>query len=460
MAPLLPALSAVRRTTTTLVASALTLGLAAGGAFADTGVDVSSWQHGTSLNWAKVRATGVDFAFIKATEGATYTNPWLAGDWAATKANGIYHGAYHFARPSRGSAAAQARFFVAKAGLANRAGDLPPVLDLEATGNLGVSALQTWTRTWLTTVQTLTGRTPMIYCSPAFWQYYLGNSTAFTQYPLWIANYGVRSPWVPGGWKKWTFWQKTSTATVNGIAGNVDLNVFNGTSAQLATLAQASGTSDGGGVPTGPTTPTKAASVTTMTASRTSAYPNQQVTFSGTLRSATGKRLPNRTVRLLRKAAGTTTYTEAASTTTDASGAFALDARVVGAATYLAAFRGGRLYARSRSAAATMTVLPRVATSVDIRSLQSAVKAGTTVTFYGHFRRTDGTGIAGRRIRMWERLGGSSAWTLVASGSSVAPTGWWQAAWVPKKGASYRATWRGGLVYKPAASTPLSVPVS
>ena len=160
-------------------------------AYAD-GIDVSHWQG--TINWSKVKAAGMQFAFMKATESTTYTDTQLATNWAGVQAVGMYRGAYHFARPKVGTAPAQAKYFVSKVGSFQGAGTLPPVLDLEASGGLGVTALRNWTATWLQTVEQLTGRTPIIYVSPAFWEHYLGNSTAFTRYPLWIAHYGVTRP--------------------------------------------------------------------------------------------------------------------------------------------------------------------------------------------------------------------------------------------------------------------------
>src|SRR5215217_9484458 len=65
-----------------------------------TGPDVSRWQHGSPLTWAAVKASGHSFAFVKATEGSGYTNPYFASDWAGTRNVGLMRGAYHFARPS------------------------------------------------------------------------------------------------------------------------------------------------------------------------------------------------------------------------------------------------------------------------------------------------------------------------------------------------------------------------
>ena len=99
-------------------------------AYAD-GVDVSHWQG--TISWSKVKAAGMQFAFMKATESTTYTDSQLATNWAGVQAVGMYRGAYHFARPKVGTAPAQARYFVSRVGSFQGAGTLPPVLDLEAT---------------------------------------------------------------------------------------------------------------------------------------------------------------------------------------------------------------------------------------------------------------------------------------------------------------------------------------
>ncbi|HEY6932163.1 MAG TPA: GH25 family lysozyme [Marmoricola sp.] len=229
-----------RRALITVPAVMTVLAVTAGAALASTpGIDVARYQHNPSIDWSQVRNAGVRFAFIKATEGAGYVNPYLAADWAGTRQARIYRGAYHFARPSTdsGDAATEARYFVAHAGTMHGAGVLPPVLDLEVTGGLGVSALRAWVSRWLHTVENLTGRAPIIYVSPHFWKTAMGDSTAFHHYPLWIAHYAVSTPTVPGGWPTWTFWQGTSSGRVPGINGNTDLDAFNGSLTRLKVLA-------------------------------------------------------------------------------------------------------------------------------------------------------------------------------------------------------------------------------
>ncbi len=219
------------------------LALLASPALAATGPDVSRYQHpdGGVIDWQRVADAGQDFTFVKATEGTDVTNAWFDRDRAGARAAGLHVGAYHFARPSTapGSAAAQARTFAAKIGVQTLPGTLPPALDLESSGGLSVAQLQGWTRTFLTTLEALTGRHPVLYTYPSFWKTSMGSTTAFADYPLWIAHYtGAAGPSTPG-WSDWTFWQYSATASVAGVRGDVDMNRFRGTDADLARLALA-----------------------------------------------------------------------------------------------------------------------------------------------------------------------------------------------------------------------------
>jgi GH25 family lysozyme M1 (1,4-beta-N-acetylmuramidase) len=234
--------------------------LLAGAASADvSGPDVSRYQHpnGAAIDWNAVRGAGHDFTFIKATEGTSVLNPYFDSDWSSAASAGLYRGAYHFARPSTaaGSAAAQARRFAATIGDQQQPLTLPPVLDLEEAGGLSPAALVSWTRSFLTTLQTLTGRTPILYTYPYFWRTAMAGSTAFTAYPLWIASYSTAAP-PTLGWPSWTFWQYSATGTIRGIgsAGSLDVNRFNGSMSDLAALALTTAHA-GGDVPTGITDP-------------------------------------------------------------------------------------------------------------------------------------------------------------------------------------------------------------
>lgn len=199
------------------------------------GVDVADYQHpgGASVDWSQVKAAGRTFVVVKATEftgsSSVYTNPYLATDIAGARAAGLYVGLYSFARPQY-SPIAQADVFGADFNIVGGT-LLPPVLDLEANGGLSPSALVSWTRRFLTELQRVTGRQPMIYTGPSFWQSSLGNSTAFTSYPLWAANYTTCStPQRFGGWSSWSLWQYddgayAETAPIAGISATVDRDV-------------------------------------------------------------------------------------------------------------------------------------------------------------------------------------------------------------------------------------------
>jgi lysozyme len=238
---------ALGRLASVVVSTVLAVGLTATGATATVaaadvrGPDVSSHQHprGYTIKWSAARAAGSQFAFVKATEGVSYTNPYFARDFAGVRSAKMVRGAYHYARPRAGAAnaVAQARHFVSVAGKLRSSGDLPPVLDLERSDGLRPAALIHWTSSYLNEVRRLTGRTPIIYTYPAFWRSSMANTTAFNRYPLWIATYRAK-PLLVGGWTRYTFWQYTDRARLAGMAGPVDMSVFNGSSNALKVLAR------------------------------------------------------------------------------------------------------------------------------------------------------------------------------------------------------------------------------
>src|SRR5215471_14990910 len=127
------------------------------------GIDVSHFQG--KVDWNRVKAAGMAFAFAKATEGTTNNDAMFATNWPAIKNAGLLRGAYHFFRASQ-DAAGQADHFLSRLSLA--AGDLPPIIDVEVTDGADNATLVSGVKTWLDAVAAQTGVTPMIYASPAF----------------------------------------------------------------------------------------------------------------------------------------------------------------------------------------------------------------------------------------------------------------------------------------------------
>ncbi len=206
------------------------------------GVDVSHFDG--TVDWAAAKRGGITFAIIKATEGTSFVDNHFATNWTNTGANGIVHGAYHFFRP-KSDPIAQADFFVQVAG-SPKSGDLPPVIDLEVTDGLTAAQVASGARTFLQRVQQKTGRVPMIYTSVRVFNSLLGGPSGFNPYFLWVANWNVRCPNIPNPpWTRWTFWQSSATGTVAGFSDPVDVDNFNGTSADLmAFVKSASGPSE------------------------------------------------------------------------------------------------------------------------------------------------------------------------------------------------------------------------
>lgn len=193
------------------------------------GVDVSHYQP--KVDWKGLKAEGYQFAFLKASEGLSYVDKLFAGHRKNAKAAGLLVGAYHFLRPNV-DPIAQARHFARVIG--DTKGELPPVLDWETSDSSPGADDVAEGVAFLNELEKLTGRTPIIYTGPYFFQS-LGSTTRYlNKYPLWIAHYGTKCPLVPSPWTYWTFHQYTDKGNIQSIAGvNEDANVFNGSLDQL-----------------------------------------------------------------------------------------------------------------------------------------------------------------------------------------------------------------------------------
>jgi lysozyme len=217
------------------------------------GIDVSYYEG--TINWPAVKAGGVEFAFIRVSDGNGFHDPKFASYWAASKAAGVLRGPYQFFRPNQ-DVNAQADFLVSSIGGSYTPGDLPPVIDVEATGGLSPSTVGARVRQWVDRVKSKLGVDPIVYTGKYFWRDEAGGSLTFANNPLWIAQYTSLCPDLPAPWPKWTFWQNSETGSVAGISGHVDLDKFNGTKADL--LAFAGGTT----MPPPPPPPTSCSSAT------------------------------------------------------------------------------------------------------------------------------------------------------------------------------------------------------
>jgi GH25 family lysozyme M1 (1,4-beta-N-acetylmuramidase) len=188
------------------------------------GIDVSHYQE--VIDWPKVARSGVRFAYLKATQGASFVDPKLAENYAGAVGAGIAVGLYHV--------------FIANTGFAQIANwsrenakypsQLPAWLDIEPgalTEEAAPQALAMLSQAFLPR--------NMIYCSPSTADAVL-TDPEFGKYGLAVAHYGVTEPRIPKPWTTWSFWQHSSSGRVNGIEANVDLDWFNGDDGALQGL--------------------------------------------------------------------------------------------------------------------------------------------------------------------------------------------------------------------------------
>ncbi|KAJ7223687.1 glycoside hydrolase family 25 protein [Mycena haematopus] len=209
------------------------------------GIDVSHFQG--TVNWASIKANGISFVYIKATEATTFEDPNFNANYNGATTAGLIRGAYHFAHPDSSSGAAQAKYFLAHGGMCSADGiTLPGALDIEYNPSgaecygLSASAMVSWISDFSSTYHAATTRYPVIYTTTDWWTTCTGNSAAFAaNSPLWIAEYSSSLGALPAGWRKalpvlvlnnifTTFWQYADSGPNPG-----DQDSFNGNAAGL-----------------------------------------------------------------------------------------------------------------------------------------------------------------------------------------------------------------------------------
>ncbi len=199
------------------------------------GVDVSSYQG--EVDWPTLAGQGVDFAFIKATEGSGSADRYFSQNWVNAQAAGVMVGAYHFfSYDSPGQT--QADNFIAQVPVTE--GALPPVVDIEFYGDKLQNppereAVKAILDPLLERLEARYGHKPILYVTYRSYKLYIKGD--YQAYPLWVTR-----PLVAPIDKNWTFWQYSHSARLAGYRGSeecIDLNVFRGTREELAALGAA-----------------------------------------------------------------------------------------------------------------------------------------------------------------------------------------------------------------------------
>lgn len=211
------------------------------------GIDISKYQG--NVNFDEL-INSVDFVIAKATEGNGYVDPQFAVNRSESKRINLPHGFYHFARPDLGNTPeAESDWFL------NTVGDLDKgdmlFLDYEVNFPDPVG----WCKSFL---EHITGRTGgykcLLYINLALenahdWTPVVSNGNG-----LWLArwDYDVNAPAPATHWPVTAFRQWSNKATVSGVNGLVDADVFYGDNQALSSYGY-SGTAPGQPTPPSPT---------------------------------------------------------------------------------------------------------------------------------------------------------------------------------------------------------------
>ena len=195
------------------------------------GMDAARFQQ--YVDWPRAKAVGIEFAFLKATEGGDLLDPKFRDHWRGADRAGIARGAYHFyyfcTAPE-----VQAQWFIRN--VPRTRGSLPPVLDMEwnpfsptCQRRPDAATIRAEMQRWLDIVTAHYGQRPLIYTTPGF--YKDAQLNRMQGYEFWLRT-TAKPPRQAYPGQPWRFWQYTATGTLPGTPGDIDINAFNGSATQ------------------------------------------------------------------------------------------------------------------------------------------------------------------------------------------------------------------------------------
>lgn len=181
------------------------------------GIDISS--HNGNIDFGAVKNDGIEYCYIKATEGTTFQDPLLEQHYSGAIGKGLKLGYYHYLVKSSAPESQAENFYNQ---IKDKQNDLKPCLDIETNGY----DVMDFALRFIARFKELSSMAICIYAGPYFSNDNLDNRLA--SYPLWIAHYGVDNPMSTNIWgSNYAGHQYTESGSVSGISGNVDMNRFN-----------------------------------------------------------------------------------------------------------------------------------------------------------------------------------------------------------------------------------------
>lgn len=192
------------------------------------GIDVST--HQKDIDWAQVKAAGVEFAMIRigyrgSEQGLLFEDEWAQRNYEGAKAAGLKVGGYFFSQSISPEEAVEEAGFAMDI-ISGWELDMPLVYDWEyisaesRTGNVDARLLTDCTKAFCDTVRAA-GYKPMVYFNPTQSRKQM-LLEELTDYGFWLAMYSEEMTYE----YKVDMWQYTCEGTVPGIRGNVDINLY------------------------------------------------------------------------------------------------------------------------------------------------------------------------------------------------------------------------------------------
>lgn len=186
------------------------------------GIDVSHWQG--DIDWEQVKASGIDFVIVKAggSDAGFYTDSRFEENYAGAKEAGLMVGAYYFVgelcKSSEDGAADAERFIDI---LKGKQFEYPVFIDFEAPDSSDMEG-NTDAVIAFCEVMENAGYFVGVYASEISGFHDRLDDSRLQHISHWVARYGDRPSTITED--VFHIWQYSSTGSVAGIDGNVDMD--------------------------------------------------------------------------------------------------------------------------------------------------------------------------------------------------------------------------------------------
>ena len=192
-----------------------------------TGIDVS-WAQGDTIDWAKVKSSGIDFAMIRSSRGRISDDYPMTSDtyfhenMKGAMQNGIPAGVYHYCYAETVEEARDEAKFVLSL-ISGYEISYPVVFDIEdqwyVKKGYSRQTLTAMTEAFCEEIANA-GYLPVVYSYASFFNSYL-DMTALSKYPVWVAHVDTDKPAYSG---TYFMWQYSWKGSISGIDGDVDMD--------------------------------------------------------------------------------------------------------------------------------------------------------------------------------------------------------------------------------------------